>query len=406
MRNVLIGALRSLRTMWLILGITLVLIALIEFGYRGQASIRRALAGPVIAPLVPEPPSPFEQTEWAADYWVGHEAEEAVRWEPYVYLRNPTFKAPFATVDSLGHRVTPQRTSLGVRPVRIFFLGGSTTFGWYQRAEYTIPAEAARRLQAELGENVSVEVTNFGVPGQTFTQEIIRLQLELRAGNRPDVVLFYDGINDVMATVQNGRAGLPQNEENRAEDFRRGRSEAAEARPGFVNALKAVGRVAVTALRRLEVVQRVLAVRQPDAATPVPTDSLASSSVRVFAANARLVEALAAGYGFQSIYVWQPALLSSRKPLTAREQWLRRKSRIADLHVAIPPLIGPAMSAVVGDRFIDATGLFDRDSLDVFVDEFGHTYERANPRIVDTLLPTLKAAVRRAGQRTRARGAP
>ena len=44
---------------------------------------------------------------------------------------------------------------------------------------------------------------------------------------RPDVVVFYDGINDVMATVQNGRAGLPQNEANREEDFRSGRLAAA-----------------------------------------------------------------------------------------------------------------------------------------------------------------------------------
>ena len=174
-QDVLVSAARKLRTIWLIVGVTLGLIALIEFAYRLQASGRRSIAARSVVRREPEPPSPFELTDWAADYQIGHKAEEAVSWEPYVYLRNPTFQAPFATVDSSGHRRTPQAAShAGGRPVKLFFLGGSTIFGWFQRAEHTIPAEAARRLHAAYGDSVSVEVTNFGVPGQTFTQEIIR----------------------------------------------------------------------------------------------------------------------------------------------------------------------------------------------------------------------------------------
>ena len=45
------------------------------------------------------------------------------------------------------------------------------------------------------------------------------LELELQRGNVPDVVIFYDGVNDVFSTFQNGASGLPQNEASRVEEF-------------------------------------------------------------------------------------------------------------------------------------------------------------------------------------------
>ena len=53
---------------------------------------------------------------------------------------------------------------------------------------------------------------------------MIKLQLELRAGNIPDIVIFYDGVNDVYSSFQTyimgqDEAGLPQNNQNRKDDF-------------------------------------------------------------------------------------------------------------------------------------------------------------------------------------------
>lgn len=400
---------RMLRDAWLIAGATVLLILVLESAYRFQGMVSAALANRFSDSK--EPPSPFEATDWATDYWIGHEKEEAVEWTPYVYLRNPTFEAPHASVDGLGHRITPLPASAppGGRTVRVFFLGGSTTFGWYQRAAHTIPAEAARRLQAQLGNAARVEVTNFGVPGHTFTQEILELILQLRAGARPDVVVFYDGINDAMATVQNNRAGFPQNESNRTDDFARGRREAREDKPGLVNDLRTARRVLGAVVSRLQFAKRIVDFARPSApptaAPPIPAE-LAKSIVQMYAANARIVEALAENYGFQAIYAWQPALLSTRKPLTAREAWLRRAEAgtfvrtMRDVHMIVPTLIGPAMVPIAGDRFIEATNLFRDDAGEIFVDLFGHTYERANPRIVDALMPSLGNAVARAASRT------
>jgi hypothetical protein len=388
---------RFLRDAWLVIGVTLLFIVFVEAVYRGQRAARAAVGGSGASDARVQ--NPFDTVPWSREYTEDHLKEEEVLWSPYVYVRNPAFRGRHMSVDSLGHRITPHPAAGPAAPVvRVFFLGGSTTFGWYQRDSMTIPAQAARRLQTLAGDRARIEVTNFGVPGHTFTQEILELLLQLRSGARPDIVVFYDGINDVMATVQNGRAGLPQNEANREADFMRGRSLAAEREPGLSNDLRVAKRLAVSGGGRLQFVRRLAegSSSGPAAWTPSPGDSLARNLVTVFAENARIVEALAASHGFRPLYVWQPALLSTRKRLTAFEQSIRRPGRIGDVHRAVPTLIDSAMKRVVGERFIDATDLFADDTLELYADLYGHTFERANPRIVDTLMTQLRPAIQAA----------
>lgn len=394
-----------MRDVWLITGVTLALLLLIELAFRAQQSIRGMTAARSESRRQDIPPDPFLATSWARGYLADHAREEDVIWEPYVYVRNPTFQGKFISVDSSGHRVTPVPTATAAIPLRVFFFGGSTMFGWYQRNENTIPAEASRQLQAAIGSNARVEPTNFGVPGRTFTQEIVELILQLRAGARPNIVVFYDGINDVMATVQDGKAGIPQNESNRVEDFARGRKLGNQLPSGFLHDVATAKRVAMRLVELSGFVQSVKAHASARAPSPflISTDSASRSILHMYASSAQIVETLARSYGFEVVYVWQPALMSTTKPLTRREKWLAGKAdgdraiaRIRDVHKEVPRLIGDTLSVLLGPRFVDETNLFSDDSLEVYVDLFGHTYERANPRIVTAFMPQLAAAARRA----------
>jgi hypothetical protein len=69
-------------------------------------------------------------------------------------------------------------------------------------------------------------------------------------------------------------------------------------------------------------------------------------------------------------------------------------------------MIDSAMKPIAGARFIDGTDLFRGDTLEIFADTWGHTYERANPVVVDTMMPALSAAVTRAISRRRSGGSP
>jgi len=84
--------------------------------------------------------------------------------------------------------------------LRVVVLGASSTFGYFDRDEETYPAYLEDELREALAEQplggfTSVEVLNFGIPHLESDQ--IRALFEAEAlGVDPDVVTFYEGVND------------------------------------------------------------------------------------------------------------------------------------------------------------------------------------------------------------------
>jgi lysophospholipase L1-like esterase len=407
-RRATIAVASALRTGWLIAGATLATFVVAEGCYRANQRTGGA-AQPTRGDAVRDPRT--EKT-WYADYARDFDATREQRWRSYVYFgRKPSYSGRHINIDSHGRRVTPQPTAPVVADARVFFFGGSTMWGTWQRDAHTIPAEASRRLQALVGANARIEVTNFGENGYVMTQQILQLVLQLRAGNHPDVVVFYDGLNDTGSTLMWGSPGVPQNEAKRVAEFDMGR---ALDRTGYARGLgrdmRAVGIVASEAINQLELVQRVRSLKPPVQRSYIPVDSAARATVRTYAENVRLIESLAAAYGFTAIYVWQPNVHATEKVLSPYEQRIHRQiasdpfqRRLREVHLAIPALLDSAMSGMAPGRFVNATSLFRGDTTHLFVDWVGHTNEAANPPIVDTFWAALSAAVMSARVESRAR---
>jgi hypothetical protein len=74
---------------------------------------------------------------------------------------------------------------------KVYFFGGSTMWGIGARDDGTIPSEfaAAAGFWSE----------NFGEDAYTAHQGLMLLVQLLQDGHRPDIVVFYDGVNDVEA---------------------------------------------------------------------------------------------------------------------------------------------------------------------------------------------------------------
>ena len=400
-RRIVAGTFEALRTTWLVLGVTLAFLLLLEIGARlvrtvpdDDALPRVMLAGDARA----EP--------WFLDYNRDYNATRGQRWRPYVYFgRNPSYSGRYVSIDSAGHRVTPQPTTPDTPAARVFLFGGSTMWGTSQRADHTIAAEVARRLQPLAGAGRRIEVVNFAETGYVNTQELLQLMLALRAGDVPNVVLFYDGLNDVSATVQYGTPGVPQNESKRAAEFAMGRTlDRSSYGQGTRRDLSRLGMLGGQAIQQLAIVGWIKGLKPAPAAAYPPAESAARGTARVYAENVRLVEALAARYGFTPIYVWQPNLHASEKVLDPFEQRLRRRiagdafhRRIQEVHRMIPPMVDSVMATIVPrDRFVQDADLFRGDTLPVYTDWLGHTTEVSVPRIVDTFWPALKAATEKA----------
>ena len=209
---------RTLRDGWLMMGVMLLMLAGLEGAYRVQAVLRH-LVHPSIPAL-----HPYADSSWYPAYLREYEATFGLRWKPYVYFRRPFYAGVYINVDSLGHRRTVPGPISASDTVHIFCFGGSTMFGSFLRDSATIASVIARRLAGHVAPGAAIDVTNYGESGYVFTQEMLELELQLRANNVPDIVVFYDGINDVAAAAQYGKAGVPQNEGNRAREFAFGRA--------------------------------------------------------------------------------------------------------------------------------------------------------------------------------------
>lgn len=92
---------------------------------------------------------------------------------------------------------------------KVWMFGGSAVWGSYVEWNETIPSLLAKK---------GFKVTNYGETGYVSTQELILLILELRE-DTPEIVIFYNGFNDVFSSFQQGVAGIPMNEFNRRKEF-------------------------------------------------------------------------------------------------------------------------------------------------------------------------------------------
>jgi lysophospholipase L1-like esterase len=253
LQSIVVGIGRFIRSAWLMIGLTIAVFLCMESAYRLQRAGREKIYG---APSPIPPDDPQIRADWFETFNREYDATRPQRWQSYLYWgRRPNFHGTYVNIDSAGHRVTPQPRTPAEPAARVFFFGGSTMWGTAQRDDHTIAAEAARRLQT-LAPGSRVEVTNFGESGYVSSQELIDLILALRSGQRPDVVVFYDGINDVGTTVQFGMPGLPQNENKRIAEFDLGRAiDRASFERGLGKDLRAWKRLTGQAFQQLALVE-------------------------------------------------------------------------------------------------------------------------------------------------------
>jgi lysophospholipase L1-like esterase len=145
-----------------------------------------------------------------------------------VGARNGEFRGEHLNVVD-GRRVsyTPADPTLDV-----WFFGGSTMFGIGQRDDHTIPSVVARLAEAD---GVRVRATNFGVSGDVNWQSTIRFAEALESQlPSPDLVVFYDGVNDRgLASVRVAEGNLDPAASDRLPVSDQERAQRADAFPGW-----------------------------------------------------------------------------------------------------------------------------------------------------------------------------
>jgi lysophospholipase L1-like esterase len=310
---------KSVKDAWHIIGIVILLLCLLEGGLSIAFRIKDRLRSSPPAMAHPfEAADIYSDPAWAHSYYTefertGSQRAGNLQWHSYIYWRRKPFAGSYINIDTDGIRQTtmpdPRQAAAGTA-LKVFMFGGSTMWGVGVSDAATIPSILAKELERE---GVVAEIVNFGESGYVSTQEVIALMLQLQKGHIPDLVIFYDGVNDTYSAYQHQVAGLPQNEFNRVKEFNLSSAGASEQRRDMVirDVLPKLAtlRFAKGLLQRLGIRRREVLVTNPvPGMTEADTQVLAQALINTYTNNRELVAALSKHYRFEYLFYWQPTI--------------------------------------------------------------------------------------------------
>ena len=125
---------------------------------------------------------------WAIDHFTEY-YELVQNYEAYYGWKREPFAGATINIDADGRRAT--HVPPDASPTRsVAFFGGSTTWGTGAYDDATIPSEFVKL-------NPGYRGYNFGETGYVAHQSLNRFLESYFQGMRPELVIFYDGVNDV-----------------------------------------------------------------------------------------------------------------------------------------------------------------------------------------------------------------
>ena len=374
------GVLRTLQTVWSIAGLTLIAILLSELGLRLVFAIKDHLS----AAEVPDRrvlAEGYGGESWPVQHF--RELEQLRdRWEPYVYFRQRPFAGQTITIEPDGRRRTwqpplPRATRRG--PSKLLMLGGSSLWGFGARDDRTIPSLVARKLHER---DCRVEVRNLAEIGYVSTQEVVAMVRELQVGYRPDLVIFYDGVNDSTSALLEGEAGVTTNERNRRDEFNIRQSPARLAGALIASLIRDSA-----SFRLARIIGRRLAADR-GTARGMPGDNrrreLIAEVVRRYQANLSTVDRLGREFGFEALYFWQPVVFDRMHPTSFEREEAERYAWAREFVVGVYEAVRSSSTLAADPHFHDLSRLFADATELVFID-YCHTTEAANDRIAEAI---------------------
>jgi hypothetical protein len=334
----------------------------------------------------------YSSQDWAEQFWHEFRLSRTVRYYPFVGWRRAPFKGKTIEIDQNGVRLTPG-ADCSATAFKVLTFGASEMWGTGSPNWDTIPANLQRGL-AKLRQG-PVCVMNFAESAYVSTQDVIMLLMQLRSGNVPDVVLFYNIGGDIYSAYQSGRAGVSENLDQLAAKFE-GRER--QKPSSFVDWLRSTYSYALID----ELMDTLTTNPQQKEETPsklvtyesmgIDVAKLSDLIVQDYFGNYEIVSGLAQKYGFKYYFFLPPRLLMGNKPLTSEEQEMKHRTEIeqafSKLYTAVYQTIEKESSKY--QNFYSMVDIFDRyDSL-IWIDS-AHVTPSGNHLIAARMLDVIQA---------------
>ncbi len=321
-------------------------------------------------------------------------------YQPYTVWTRKPIQGEYVNVDDQGCRVT-EFNSAEPGALRIWMVGGSTTWGMGVPDTETIPSRVAKLFNDS---GVPTRILNLGHTGFVSTQEVVTLVRELQTRQAPDIWVVYDGLNEGLGLAERPDLPNPHYLMGRVSGLFESR-EVGPA-PGTSSVLMDVAKTTgyyrlASALRH-----RFLPPEKADAAGPAPKKdfsnnsdipSVAAGSVDILFENYRLMAALAEEFGFPCFFFFQPQPGVGAKPLhesevevladvaaDPEENWVLQFSREQRRIFRERLSTGQAP-----ERVYDLSDMFAAVDRPLYID-WAHLSQAGNRMVADRIFETLR----------------
>jgi hypothetical protein len=336
---------------------------------------------------------PYRGTAWGRALWE-ETASYVEQWSPYYVYRVGDMHGRFINVTD-GVRATHQSAASGLARHLVMVFGGSAAWGHGVADADTLPSWLARLAEAA-GE--PLDVRNYAESGWVNWQGIVFLLERLADGERPDVVVFYSGVNETLSGLQ-----WP--------DVRRPIFDAEMVPAAMRDWLAAKDRPLRRAWDYYRDTSMTLSVLLPRAsASSLPSRSSGGDAAdpvsrlaREYLSDRDLVSALGRQFGFTTVFVWQTTVAD--KPVMSRQErgyagWLPLAPGDAGPELEWWRLDGELRTVydrvgreVRSHGVVDVSRAFDGVSSTAFID-WMHPSGAGNEHIARALLGTIMSALR------------
>ncbi len=307
--------------------------------------------------------------------------EQDMDWEPYLHYRFKPMNGKFNTIYADGRRKTANPSLKdSATAIKVFCFGGSTMYSSGARDEHSIPSELSKLIYENFPDQ-NVEVTNFGCHGYTRATENIQLQRELIKNNIPDIVIFYDGVNEVISGHQNNEAGAPTNAYNRKKEFKIAHS--------YKKRIKLMV-YSSNLYRFITTLQRKIFTGSAYAQLNSRSDELASDIAAYYIGLVKISKNLESDYGFKVFNFMQPNIYSKKTLSETEKEYYKMQQYYENLYTLSYENVRKDSLMIHDETFVDISDAFDTTDKTIYFD-FCHTGEYGNRLVAAQMFARIQS---------------
>lgn len=332
-----------------------------------------------------------ESQEWIFSdprysWWLEESPGITASYSPLLGWVTNDIHTPHISVENGTRKTVRNPSDTNTTPHRAYLLGGSTIWGYQAKNEETIPSYLASLLNMN---TPAWEIYNHGEIGYTQSQEITKLTQLLKRDISPDIVVFYDGCNDLRLNTPTGKKNeaISQNllteklgdmytyvKEQPPENLSLFSTKAFRDLQNFFFLYIKLYRYPGKLWEKVRGTDMSSDESIPAQITNEDLDNAANAIAAEYEHNARIIRSLAQTYGFRYALVWQPQLID-KKNRSELEEKLREQHYVNDENTAVWEQATALIKAKNIPNFFDLTTVFEQHDQTLFTDRCHLTAE-------------------------------